>query len=95
VVLLLATIVVAQAASTPSLTDIFHSKRFPYISTASASVSAHEDSYNQEDSYTHEGYGIETKQLCLQETEQKTCSWVSNCQVDAGAPAQPACVYGQ
>jgi hypothetical protein len=65
--------VVAQAASTPSLADIFHSKRFPSVSTASASVSAHEDSYG------YEGYGIDTKELCLQETEQKTCSWVSNC----------------
>jgi hypothetical protein len=73
VAVLLGTMVVAQAASTPSLADLFHSKRVPYVSTASASASTHEDSYG------YDGYEIDTKELCLQETEQKTCSWVSNC----------------
>jgi hypothetical protein len=87
VAVLLATIVIAQAASTPSLADIFHSKRFPSVSTASASASAHEENYG------YESYGVETKELCLQETEQKTCSWVSNCV--SPETQQPACVIGQ
>jgi hypothetical protein len=94
VAVLLTTIVVAHAASTPSLADLFHSKRFPSVSTASASVIAHEENYS------YEGSSIETKELCLQETVQKTCSWVSNCIDDpvVGDPfprPQPGCVYGQ
>ena len=75
-----AVLVVAHAAGQPSLRDVLI-KRPAAVSTASV----------QDDSY--DGYGIETKEICLQETEQKVCTWLNNCQDDI--PGPPACIPGQ
>jgi len=83
-------LVVAQAAGQPSLRDILN-KRPAAVSTASVV---------QDDSYGYEqNYGIETKEVCLQETEQKVCTWVNNCLDDGAtaiaAPTTPTCIIGQ
>lgn len=61
---LLVACVAAEAISTPTLGDLLRSR------AGSAKVST---AAVQEDSYGYEQYGIETKELCLQETEMKTC----------------------
>lgn len=64
-----ACLVAAQAVSQPSLRDIMHG-RPSAVSTASV----------QDDSYGYNDYPVETKEVCLQETEQKVCTWLNNCQ---------------
>lgn len=70
IALLSAVLVVAQAVSQPSLRDVLHG-RPAAVSTASIQ----DDSYG----YGNDGYQLETKEVCLQETEQKVCTWLSNC----------------
>lgn len=87
---LLAACVAAEAISTPTLGDLLRSRAgSAKVSTASV----------QEDSYGYDQYGIETKELCLQESEMKTCGWVNNCIDDdaAGPPVggPPRCTIGQ
>lgn len=88
---LLAALIRAQATDTPSLKYLMHRKRFASVSTASV----------QPESYGYDPeYGYESKEICLQELGQRTCSWISNCQVDTpplGVPGgtQPECVTGQ
>jgi len=84
--LVFATLVVAQAAQ-PSLRDVLHG-RLAAVSTASV----------QDDSYGYnEGYALETKEVCLQETEQKVCTWLSNCVngEPLAALTGPTCITGQ
>jgi hypothetical protein len=82
--LVFATLVVAQAAQ-PSLRDVLHG-RFAAVSTASV----------QDDSYGYnEGYALETKEVCLQETEQKVCTWLSNCANGETVATGPTCITGQ
>jgi hypothetical protein len=62
---LLAVCVAAEAVSTPSLSDLMRARigqQGGRVSTASV-----------QDDYGYEQYGIETKELCLQESEMKTC----------------------
>jgi hypothetical protein len=62
---LLAVCVAAEAVSTPSLSDLLRSRAGSGAKVSTASV--------QDDAYGYEQYGIETKELCLQESEMKTC----------------------
>lgn len=60
---LLAVCVAANAASTPSLGDLLRQ------SAGSGKVSI----ASVQEEYGYDQYGIETKELCLQETEMKSC----------------------
>lgn len=76
--------VVAQAANQPSLRDVLQK---PAAAVSTASVQ--DDSYGYQDTYP-----VETKEVCLQETEQKVCTWVQNC-IPEATGAVPACLIGQ
>lgn len=56
-------VVQAVEPSRPSFSDILHKKQLPAGTVATASV--------QEDYYEH--YGLESKEVCLQEVEMKYC----------------------
>jgi hypothetical protein len=81
-ILLFTALVVAQAVSQPSLRDLIHGRP-----SAVSTASIQDDSYGYND-----GYALETKEVCLQETEQKVCTWLSNCIDDEAAPT---CITGQ
>jgi len=56
----------------------------------------------QDDSYGYNDYAVETKEVCLQETEQKVCTWLNNCQngdITSGTPTVDQqllqCITGQ
>lgn len=77
---LLAICVAAEAVSTPSLGDLLRQRTgSTKVSTASA-----------QEEYGYDQYGIETKELCLQETEMKACG-CKPANLDPARIVQPMC----